>query len=170
MAEFQDPQTLKQRDARAVSTVTAPAGLFQCLVVSVARQRRQWLATAAVDGGWETVKFADPCQAAMFLQRRKVRLAIFDLEGTDGRKLPELRELVAEMTTDKETLSIVCGHQGQTEEEIWARQLGVWLYLPGVTEQSDVGFLCGEAKDLTTRMTDFGRVMGVRRDESHGSE
>ena len=36
-------------------------------------------------------------------------------------------------------------------EEIWARQLGVWLYLPGVVDDSDLSSLFEEGRAVASR-------------------
>ena len=38
-------------------------------------------------------------------------------------------------------LLAVCGKPDDTTGEVWSRQLGVWMYLPGVDGQSDIA-LC----------------------------
>jgi hypothetical protein len=47
---------------------------------------------------------------------------------------------------------IVCGNEGRIEEEMWVRQAGAWLYLPGVTESSNFALLCGEARQIAQRL------------------
>ena len=44
-------------------------------------------------------------------------------------------------------LLVICGHEGEVEEEIWARQLGVWLYVPGLSNApaEDLSLLCQQA-------------------------
>jgi hypothetical protein len=41
-------------------------------------------------------------------------------------------------------------------EEIWARQLGAWMYLPGVNDHSDVAMLCGEARNAAEKLSSLG--------------
>ncbi len=36
--------------------------------------------------------------------------------------------------------------------EIWSRQLGVWMYLPGVDDESDIAMLCGEARNAVEKL------------------
>ena len=58
--------------------------------------------------------------------------------------LLQLCQLLAEM---QGLLLVICGHDGDVEEEIWARQLGVWLYVPGLSNASseDLALLCQQA-------------------------
>ena len=46
----------------------------------------------------------------------------------------------------------VCGKPDDTLGEVWSRQLGVWMYLPGVDSQSDIALLCGEARNILTKL------------------
>lgn len=45
-------------------------------------------------------------------------------------------------------LLAVCGHEGDPQEETWARQLGVWLYLPGVSidHVDEISVMCEQAQ------------------------
>ena len=56
------------------------------------------------------------------------------------------------MCTDPQRLLIVCGTEGNPLEEIWAWQLGVWLYLAGVDLNCDVESLCSEARQVTNKL------------------
>jgi hypothetical protein len=62
---------------------------------------------------------------------------------------------------------IVCGNEGDVEEEVWVRQLGAWLYLPNVTEASNLALLCGEARHIAERLAkppvpDYSTVPAVQ--------
>ena len=41
--------------------------------------------------------------------------------------------------------------RGSAAEEIWVRQLGIWLYLPGATTISEVTLLCEQALQVATK-------------------
>jgi hypothetical protein len=43
---------------------------------------------------------------------------------------------------------VICGSEDNVDEELWARQLGAWLYLPGVTDGDSLTSLCVEARRL----------------------
>ncbi len=121
---------------------------FQCLVVSTSDPRREMLYRAAADGGWDVTACANVKSATRKVQRTFFHLSLVDLEG-DGRRAPSgFRELCKRLCSDGIPLLAVCGHEGNAEEEIWARQLGVWLYLPGVESGENVSALCGEALKL----------------------
>jgi DNA-binding NtrC family response regulator len=131
---------------RAANAVAA----FQCLVVSADRRRGVMLEQAAVDGGWKTCSCADTKAALAHVSRSFVHLAVIDLEGQTAEVF---RPLLEKITSTSGVLLIVCGSEGDVEEELWVRQLGAWLYLPGVTESSNLALLCGEARQIAERVT-----------------
>jgi hypothetical protein len=63
-----------------------------------------------------------------------------------------LRSVVEHLATQGEVLTVVCGGMGNPTEEIWARQLGVWIYLPGVIDPHDMQPILGEARDIAERL------------------
>ena len=56
------------------------------------------------------------------------QLAFVDLEGVQG---VGFQTLVRQLADQRQVLLVVCGHEQDGTEEVWARQLGVWFYLPG---------------------------------------
>jgi hypothetical protein len=63
-----------------------------------------------------------------------------------------LRKLVEQLAARNGPLLAVCGKPDDTLGEVWSRQLGVWMYLPGVDSQSDIALLCGEARNILTKL------------------
>jgi hypothetical protein len=47
----------------------------------------------------------------------------------------------------------VCGNPNDTLGEVWSRQLGVWMYLPGIDSESDVALVCSEARSIVEKLT-----------------
>ena len=68
-------------------------------------------------------------------RRTFVQLALVDLEHDFSGDAHTLAEQFASMTG---MLLVVCGNDNDVEEELWARQIGSWLYLPGVDESTNV--------------------------------
>ncbi len=105
---------------------------------------------AARSGGWETVVCPDSEAGWLTLTRQRFQLAMIDMDGvstTEG-----LRQLCEEIAEAKKMLLMLCGNEGNALEEIWARQLGAWLYLPGVSEANDVAALCAEARPVAEKL------------------
>jgi hypothetical protein len=63
-----------------------------------------------------------------------------------------LRRLVEQLAARSGPLLAVCGKPDDTLGEVWSRQLGVWMYLPGVDSQSDIALLCSEARSVLTKL------------------
>lgn len=123
--------------------------VFQCLIVAADPARRQMFERAATDGGWKSFPCADAATALTTINRSLVQLAIIDLEA-GGRSA--FRPVVESLKGRSGLLLVVCGNEGDVEEEVWVRQLGAWLYLPGVVDTSDFGLLCGEARHIAERL------------------
>ena len=122
---------------------------FQCLIVSADRERREMFERAAADGGWKTALCSDAPTALAYIHRSLVQLAIVDLESPQAEVF---RPVVEQFTGASGLLLIVCGNEGEIEEEVWVRQLGAWLYLPGVVDGSNFALLCGEARQIAERL------------------
>ncbi len=43
---------------------------------------------------------------------------------------------------------LICGAENDVKQEIWARQLGAWLYLPGVAVAEAMALLSEQARYL----------------------
>jgi hypothetical protein len=150
MREFhQGMLSSSRRQGRANARVKGEYLLFHCLIVSRHEERQEMLARAAVGIGWEAVLCSDAETALAHKRCRFMQLAIVDLESDSSG---EFQELVEHLSASLGLLTVVCGRNGDLQEEIWVRQVGVWLYLPGVTEGTNVSLLCGEAKHLVERM------------------
>lgn len=120
------------------------AQLGKCLIVSSADGLRQSLFQAAGDAGWDPVVCGDLAGATMAVQRVRFQLAWVDLKSWD-RDARKLCESIARL---RHVLLVICGNADNAAEEIWARQLGAWLYLPDVAweDVGDLAFLCEQAR------------------------
>ena len=127
--------------------------VFQCLIVSANPDRRRMLDRAASETGWKTHVCADAQEALAHVNRWLVQLAVIDLDAPTSASL---RPLVEQLSAQGGLLSIVCGHDEDVQEEIWVRQQGAWMYLPGVADSSNVCLLCSEAKQIVERISQAG--------------
>jgi len=123
--------------------------VFQCLIVSADAERSAMFEQAATEGGWKTYRCPDAATALQHIDRSLVQLAVVDLEGQPA---DAFRPVVDRLTATSGLLLIVCGNEGDIDEEVWVRQLGAWLYLPGVLDSSNIALLCGEAKHIAERL------------------
>jgi DNA-binding response OmpR family regulator len=150
---YHDSKTLPpgaQIQLRFAKRVAKPVSLLQCLIVSADARRREMFERAAADGGWKTFPCADAPTALAFIDRSLVQLAIVDLEAEAAEAF---RPIVENVTRTSGLLLIVCGNEGEVAEEVWVRQLGAWLYLPGVLDSNNLALLCGEARHIAERLS-----------------
>jgi DNA-binding NtrC family response regulator len=126
--------------------------LLHCLVVSEEAERREFFEAAAELAGWQVTALADASSASHAANRFRHSLVIVDLDGAEAGSSSSLRALVEQFSADSSRLFIICGTEGNLLEEIWARQLGVWLYLAGVDLTCDVELLCSEAREVADKL------------------
>jgi ActR/RegA family two-component response regulator len=137
-------------EPRRALSAPAVTGSGQCLVVSASQAHREILSRSANRGGWDTIVCADDQNALAAFRRTRFQLAIVDLSYF-GSTPTAFRELSQTLAAQSGLLLIVCGKESDPQEEIWARQLGVWLYLPGVTPDhaDEMTAICEHAQALT---------------------
>ena len=81
-------------------------------------------------------------------------MALVDLQSAPAEQVGRLRKLVEQLAARDGPLLAVCGKPDDTHGEVWSRQLGVWMYLPGIDGQSDIALLCGEARNILKKLGD----------------
>lgn len=119
-------------------------------------RRAQLLVRAAHEEHWSTIVCTNTDDALRQSVRQRVHLALVDLQtAAPGQEEKLLRVLVEQLAARNGPLLAVCGKPDDTTGEVWSRQLGVWMYLPGVDSQTDIGLLCGEARSILQRMGNY---------------
>jgi hypothetical protein len=88
----------------------------------------------------------------------RTQLAFVDLEGEDA---VGFQSLVRQLADQRQVLLVVCGRGQDGAEEVWARQLGVWFYLPGICDASTIGLLCRDARSIVSE-----RIKAAERNTS----
>ena len=126
-------------------------GVMQCLVASCDKRRREMLYEAATSQGWRAIACNDGAIATQQSVLQRVQLALIDLQSALSTQQVGMKRLVESLAKRSTTLLVLCGSTEDPKEEIWARELGVWMYLPGVDESSDIGSLCAEARQVAAR-------------------
>ena len=154
MSELQisGPNTLASSEPRLGGRRLAPASLHTCLVVSTAPQRTQLFVRAAQQEHWATIVCRTADEAARQAVRSRVHLALVDLQYVPAAQEPAFRALVEQLSARDGPLVAVCGKPNDTLGEVWSRQLGVWMYLPGVDRESDVALLYSEARGIVEKL------------------
>lgn len=156
MSELQrsSPALLVSPEARVPAKPRAPAALQTCLVVSTSARRAQVWVRAAHEEQWTTIVCSTAEDANRQAVRHRIDLALIDLQSASPECELRLRELIKQLAARDGPLLAVCGKPDDTQGEVWTRTLGVWLYLPGVDNESDIALLCGEARRIVTKLGD----------------
>jgi hypothetical protein len=148
------PATLESPEVRAPVKRRVSVALHTCLVVSASPQRAQLWVRAAHEEHWTTIVCTTADDANRQSVRNRIDLALVDLQSAPVGCEPRLRSLVQQLATRDGPLLAVCGKPDDTSGEVWSRQLGVWMYLPGVDSESDIALLCGEARNILKKLED----------------
>lgn len=110
--------------------------LLRCAVVSWHAERCEHIRRAAECEAWVALVCEDEREAMQCAFRENLPLAIVDLPLAEASRYPDFRELarrlceVGKSDGTGDMLLVVCTSAESVQEEIWARQLGVWSYLP----------------------------------------
>jgi len=82
---------------------------------------------------------------------QRVQLALVDLQSAPAAYAKAFKQLVEQLAARK-TLLAVCDAPNDPTGEIWSRELGVWMYLPGIDSESDIALLCAEARHVVDKI------------------
>lgn len=127
---------------------TRRTAMLDCLVVSGDSARRRRFEAAVELAGW--LECASPETSGELRQAvdRDFQLVIVDIASPLGDRVNDSVEIAEELAARAGTLLVICGSEDNVDEELWARQLGAWLYLPGVCDGDSLTSLCVEARRL----------------------
>ncbi len=127
---------------------TRRTAMLDCLVVSGDSARRRRFEAAVELAGW--LECASPETSGELRQAvdRDFQLVIVDIAAPLGDRVNDSVEIAEELAARPGTLLVICGSEDNVDEELWARQLGAWLYLPGVCDGDSLTSLCVEARRL----------------------
>jgi DNA-binding response OmpR family regulator len=124
---------------------------LKCLVVSGDAGLRGRLHTMSELGGFtgcEVPADATDLRAAV---DGEFQLVIVDISRPIGDRVNDSIEIAEEFAARPGTLLVVCGSEDSLDEELWARQLGAWVYLPGVSHGDALMSLFAEARRVSDR-------------------
>ena len=135
-----------KRDVQAPIRVLAPPGLLRCLIFSWSDVRAKRLQSAAKQEAWEAIVCSNAGKFLKHVFQQKVPLTLVDLPEVDFGVYAEMRAATVRVCEASDSLLIICGAEPSAEEESWARQLGVWTYLPEVERPDELDWIFGEAR------------------------
>jgi len=116
-----------------------------CLVLAADEDRCVTLCEAARAGGWTPISRGDVPSALAAYKRVLLSLVVVDLHDMHGTSRGGFRQLLEWFAARRAPLIVICGNEENLEEEIWARQLGPWLYLTGAISPSELSVHLREA-------------------------
>jgi hypothetical protein len=131
-------------------SIRAP-GVRKCLVVSGDESLRSRFEAVTELSGWSAcdapIDVADVDAAV----DGDYQLVVVDIARPLGRRVNDSIEVAEEFAGRPGSLLVICGSEDSAEEELWARQLGAWVYLPGVASGDTLVSLCADARRLSER-------------------
>lgn len=126
-------------------------GLLKCLAVTADAGFRRRLAAVADLAGWNECDMPESSADIQAAVDGEYQLVIVDIARPLGDRVNDTVELAEEFAARPGTLLVVCGSEDGVDEELWARQLGAWVYLPGVVTGDSLVSLMSEAGRLAER-------------------
>ncbi len=140
----------------------APPGLHRCLLVSFSEQRAELFRLAAENQLWQPVVCDSVDQFLKNLFRLRVSLTVVDLPRFTEAYYTKFRNAVERAGDLSDSLIVVCGYGNPAvgevpanemlaDEELWARQLGVWAYLPEAGEPDGLKLIFDEARQAVEK-------------------
>lgn len=137
--------------------------LLNCLVLSWSEQRAEQLLLVARDETWQAKICGDVQEFLRSVFQLEVPLTIVDLPPRSDTNYAKARETATHTSGLNRSLLVICGAVGDHEEELWARQLGVWAYLPGAADVGELRHVFAEArKALAKQSTSYCEASGYR--------
>lgn len=119
---------------------------------------------AAERSGWKSVVCDNIVAAQHVVLGGHVAVAIVDKprdsldDGAEGTN--QTRRFLEWLVREGQILTVACGRSGEPAEEAWARQAGIWVYLPGVAPESDLDAVLEGAKQIKSKRR-------IRRDPAY---
>jgi hypothetical protein len=126
--------------------------LRTCLVVSGSAPRAALFSEAARLEHWSTIVCRNADDAARNAVRHRIQLALVDLESAAASEQITFCRLVEQLAGRNGPLLVVCGRPNDEVGEVWSRQLGVWMYLPGINDRSNIGLLYDQARRVVEKL------------------
>lgn len=126
----------------------------RCLLVSGRQDFLSGMNEAASAAGWDCAWCVRPEDSLRQAFLECYVLGIVDLHPASHR--PLLKDLMRVLSTTSGGLTIAYDRLGDAEAELWARQNGAWLYVPGAADWKDLSLACQEAKRVLKRLESRG--------------
>lgn len=130
-------------------------GLLKCLVLSGNRGLRNRLDAVTELSGWTACDAPEDAADLQTVIDGDYQLVIVDVAHPLGDRVNDTVEVAEELASRPGTLLVVCGSEESVDEELWARQMGAWVYLPGVSGGDALVSLLTDARRFAERRGEF---------------
>lgn len=137
--------------ASPMSRGSRTPGLLRCLIVTGDAGFRHRLQAATELAGWEECDTPDAAESLRTAIDGDYQLVLVDVANPLGNRVTDSVELAEEFAARPGSLVVICGPEEGPDEELWARQLGAWVYLPGAIAGDGLMSLFHEAARLGGR-------------------
>lgn len=126
---------------------------MRCLLVTRQPLHASLLKHTASEEGWSVDVCAAVDEALRLAFRVNFHLAFIDLQSVveEAEKL-QYEQLTVELAQNHRPLLVICGDPGDPLAEIKARQLGIWVYMPGFDGQTELDVLFRDARAVTEKL------------------
>ena len=146
---------MQSQVAQSASQVTrhqlAPPRLLRCLIMSWSDRRMRLLRAAADTEAWDTIACSDSSQFLRNIFLQKVKLTLVDLPPSGTASHDVFRMAAQRAKEISDTLVVVSVAEADAHDELWARQLGVWSYLPEMNQKEGWELVFREARQALAR-------------------
>jgi hypothetical protein len=130
-----------------------PVASIRCLIVTADALHADALRHTASEEGWAVETCANTADAMRVAFRLELHLAVVDLQGVSGDdRRAEFEQLASDLARNHVPLLVINGDPHDPLGEFAARQLGVWVYLAGLGEDSGLESLFREARGVTEKL------------------
>jgi len=154
----------------ALGAQASPPRTMRLLVVTANDRLMVPVGSAAADEGWQAVRHRLVDQALRAAVRTHFDLAMIDTQSVaDGLLREEYEQLAVDLSGGHVPLIIISGEAGDPLGEIRARQLGVWLYLPGFDGATELDVVFREARAAHGKLHPSLQLGPGDQDEEHES-
>lgn len=138
--------TLPEGKTEAPPRALVLPDLLRCLVLTWSEGRAELLRSAARNESWQATVNVDVREFLRNMYLLRVPLTFVDLPESKSFGYSVLREAAQRTTELGNSLVVICGLAGNPAEEVWARQLGAWAYLPGDNGLTGLELVFGDAR------------------------
>lgn len=130
---------------------SARGPVLKSLVVSGDAGLRSRLGVMSELGGFASCDV--PAEASEFsaVVDSDYQLVVIDIGRPLGDRVSDSVAIAEEFAGRPGTLLVICGSDDCVDEELWARQLGAWVYLPGISGGDALMSLFVEARRIAER-------------------